>query len=88
MKPDTRTAMRNLVAEVRRVMPFDLPPERLCDGACSGGCALKLLEYLDSELENWSSRVDEGLVPNFGDLTKLEKTSRKIYRVLERKGLV
>jgi hypothetical protein len=88
VKPDTRTAMRHLVAEVRSVMPFDLPPERLCDGACSGGCALKLLDYLDGELETWIGRVDAGEMPNFGDLARLEKTSRKIYRVLARKGLI
>jgi hypothetical protein len=80
--------MRHLVAEVREALPFHLPPERLCDGACSGGCALKLLEYLDGELEHWASRVDAGETPNFGDLARLEKTSRKIYRVLARKGLV
>lgn len=49
---------------------------------------LKLLEYLESELESWEQMLDSGLVPGFKDLQKLEKTSRRIYRTLETNGLV
>ncbi|MDI3325038.1 hypothetical protein QKW35_11670 [Pontibacterium granulatum] len=87
MKPDTQTAMRNLIAEVRDVMPFEMPVDQMCSGICNG-CAKKLLDFLDIQLEEWEWRLDQGEVPALGDLDKLGKTCRKIYRVLEKNGLV
>ncbi len=89
MKPDTRTAMKNMIVEIRNLMPFDAPEALVCsDKNSCQGCSLKLLEYLESELENWEQMLDSGLVPGFKDLQKLEKTSRRIYRTLETNGLV
>lgn len=87
MKPDTTTAMHQLIAEVRAVMPFDRPEAQLCSADCTG-CSQKLLGFLNGELEDWERRLDAGERPNFGDLDRLAKTSRRIYRVLERNGLV
>lgn len=68
-------------------MPFDLPEANLCSGKCNG-CSQKLLDYLDIELEAWEYRLDAGESPDFGDISKMAKTSQKIYRVMQRNGLV
>ena len=87
MKPDRPTAMRMLIQQVRTAMPFDLPEANLCSGKCNG-CSQKLLDYLDTELEGWQYRLDAGETPDFGDINKIAKTSKKIYRVMEKNGLV
>ena len=87
MKPDSRTAMRELITQVRAAMPFDAPRARICSGDCQG-CSLKLLDYLDAELSGWEQRLAAGETPNFGDLSGLAKTSRKVHGRLERNGLV
>ena len=87
MKPDTTTVMRDLVDRIRQTMPFDEPDTWICKGTCHG-CSLKLLEYLDMELEDIEHRLDGGDVPNFGDLNKLVKTAKKIYIALYNNGLV
>ena len=51
--------MRQLIGEVRRQLPFDLPQARLCNGPCTG-CSLKLLDFLEVELQAWERRLDAG----------------------------
>lgn len=68
-------------------MPFDLPEANLCSGKCNG-CSQKLLDYLDTELESWEYRLNAGEAPDFGDINKIAKTSKKIYRVMQKNGLV
>jgi len=89
MKPDTRTAMQELIYEVRNTIPLDTPDAVICadDSSCQG-CSMKLLEYLSIELDDWQHKLDEGEVPNFGDLARLGKTSKKIYNTLKKNGLV
>ncbi|MEA1048693.1 hypothetical protein U5801_02490 [Lamprobacter modestohalophilus] len=87
MKPDTRTAMHELIAEVRETLPFDAPATQVCGGDCQG-CSLKLLDYLDGELCGWEQRLDAGETPHFGDLSQLAKTSSKVYAALEKNGLL
>jgi hypothetical protein len=87
MKPDTRTAMHQLIAQVREALPFDAPASRACAGECQG-CSLKLLEYLDGELCGWEQRLEIGDTPNLGDLSRLAKASRKVYNALEKNGLL
>ena len=87
MKPDTRTAMRLLIRQIRDAIPFDLPEAAVCTDSCNG-CAMKLLEFMASELEGWERRLDEGERPDFRDLSRLAGTARKIHRVLEQNGLV
>lgn len=86
MKPDTSTAMRDLIAQVRHALPFDLPEARVCDGPCKG-CSHKLLDYLESELEDWELRLAQGEQPGLLELSRLAKTSRKVHRVLSKNGL-
>lgn len=78
MKPDTRTAMRRLIAEVRAALPFDDPDAQACTGDC-GACPLKLLEHLDDELGTWERRLDAGETPTLGDLSRLAAVSRSVH---------
>jgi len=87
MKPRTPVAMRELIAQIKQAIPFDMPEARMCEGVCKG-CSMKLLEYLEMEIETWEYRLDQGDIPNFGDLKRLAKSSKKIYKVLEINGLV
>ncbi len=87
MKPDTYTAMNNLIQQVRTVIPFDLPEAYVCAGKCNG-CSMKLMEFLDMELLDWETRLENGDKPNFGDLHRLAKISTKIYKVLDRNQLI
>jgi hypothetical protein len=87
LKPDTVTAMRLLIAQVRGAIPFDAPQGQVCSADCTG-CSQKLLEFLDSELRGWEQRLDAGERPNLGDVSKLGRTSRKVYGALERNGVV
>ncbi|WP_254276876.1 hypothetical protein [Halomonas sp. 3H] len=86
-RPDIRTAMLNLIQEIRTQVPFDTPEASLCRGPCKG-CSKKLLEFLDTELEEWEGRLEEGEVPRFGDLTRLERLARKVLAALRRNGLI
>lgn len=87
MKPKTPEAMQKLIDEVRGALPFGMPEAYLCDGVCKG-CSLKLLDYLDSELAGWEGRLYDGEVPCLADIQKLAKSSKKIYKILEKNGLL
>lgn len=81
--------MQKLINEVRQTIPFDSPETVICaDDTNCQGCSVKLLEYLSMELGNWQQQLDDGVVPDFGDLNKLGKSSRAVYKVLQKNGLV
>lgn len=86
-KPNTRIAMRRLIAQVRETIPFNLMDAQICGDSCEG-CSSKLLFYLESELDTWESRLADGVIPTLGDLDRLAKQGRKIQRVLQRNGLL
>ena len=79
--------MRQLIAQVREAIPFDLTDEQICADSCQG-CSVKLLAFLEEQLETWKLRLAAGEQPNFADLAKLAKTSKRIYQVLEQNGLL
>jgi len=87
MKPKTPEAMQRLINEIREVIPFELPEVYLCDAVCKG-CSLKLLDYLDVELTGWEARLTDGEIPGLADIQQLAKSSKKIYKVLEKNGLI
>ncbi len=87
MKPDTPTAMKNLIEQVRESIPFGLSEAEICIGTCRG-CPKKLMEYLDQELESWNDRLNAGEIPTLGDVSILAKTSGKIHRALSKNHLV
>ena len=86
-KPDTSTAMNNLIVQVRDAIDFNIPASRLCNGPCTG-CSKKLMEFLDSELGDWEYKLGLDESPNFGDIRTLAKTSKKVYKVLKINGIV
>ena len=81
-KPDSTTAMRSLIAEMRTSLPFDSPEAQTCTEPCRG-CSIKLLDYIASELDAWEERLDAGEKPGLADLSRLEKKGRKVYRALQ-----
>lgn len=87
MKPDTATAMLQLIDQVRDAIPFEAAQARACSGDCSG-CSQKLLVYLQGELAAWEQRLAEGDRPSLADLSSLAKNARKIHRVLVRNGIL
>ncbi|WP_461520639.1 hypothetical protein [Porticoccus sp.] len=87
MKPDASKAMRQLIRDVRRTIPFDMPAAQVCGGLCVG-CPKKLLNYLADELDHWQSCLDDGQVPRLGDLSRLGRCSQKVYSALQKNQLV
>jgi hypothetical protein len=88
MKPKTDVVVINIIQQIRESFPFDISEEELCAESCSYGCPQKLLEYMRLEITEWEQRLKKGEIPNFSDIQKLEKTSKKIYQVLEKNNLV
>jgi hypothetical protein len=86
-KPDTRTAMRQLIERIRNEIPFGLTEETLCGDSCRG-CSSKLLIYLETELDEWEAKLAAGGVPNFADLSHLADKARKVALVLYQNGLL
>lgn len=79
--------MLQLIDEVRMVFPFDLPRAQVCGDECRG-CSVKLLVFLESELDSWESRLAAGEDPGLAELSQLIRTTRKVGRVLENSGLM
>ncbi|MBK8188275.1 MAG: hypothetical protein IPK77_14040 [Cellvibrio sp.] len=87
-KPDTRTAMLQLIEQIRSSIPFDeLDDSRVCTGKCVG-CAKKLLEYLEQEIISWEYSLNQGDHPSLGDVNKLARSAKKIYKVLQANNLL
>lgn len=87
-KPDTTSAMLDLVQQIRAHIPFDeLDDARVCSGVCIG-CAKNLLEYLEQEIIYWESSLARGEIPSLGDINKLARSAKKIYKVLQLNNLV
>jgi hypothetical protein len=79
--------MRDLIQRVRATLPFEAPEALVCSGVCQG-CSRKLLDFLESELDDWERRLDTGERPGLNDLSRLIQTSRKIRHILIRNGLI
>ncbi len=87
MKPNSVAAMQNLIDEIRASIPFDTSVSVLCNDQCRS-CSKKLLEYLEMEIEGQLLKLNDGEVPTLGDVDKLAKTSRKIYKALTVNGVI
>ncbi len=79
--------MQSLISQIRQEIPFDVPEAYVCSGKCNG-CSLKLLDFLDLQLNDWEERLKQGENPGFGDIKKLARMGVKIHRVLSGNGLV
>ena len=87
MKPNTTQAIQQLIDEVRLTFPFDLPRAQVCGDECRG-CSIKLLGFLESELDSWESRLATGEKPGLAELSQLLRVTRKVGRVLQNAGLM
>jgi hypothetical protein len=88
MKPDTATAMRQMIEQVRDAIPFGRPEAQVCTGLCTA-CSVKLLDYLDRQFSEWETRIAAGERQSLADLSRLlGGASRKVYRALAANGLV
>ena len=87
MKPEISTAMQQLIDDTREAFPFGASDAQLCSDHCEG-CSKKLLEFLDSELDDWEHKLHDGVKPNFGDIHRMGKICRRVYKVLEKNGLL
>lgn len=87
MKPNTTIAMQQLIGQIRAAMPFESPEASICAGPCKG-CPLKLLQFIETELDGWHYRMEQGEKPNLGDINKLAKSAQKVHRVLSQNGLI
>lgn len=76
-----------MIEQIRLAIPFDTDLKDVCSEDCRG-CSMKLLEYLDSELESWEYRLAQHEVPDFRDLSRLERSGRKIFKALQKNGLI
>ena len=88
MKPKTDVVMADIIKQIKDTFPFDMSEEEMCADTCAYGCPRNLLEYMHAEITEWEQRLENGEIPNFGDIQKLAKRAKKIYRVLERNHLV
>ncbi len=87
IKPDTRTAMKKLIADIRAAIPFDMPLANICNCPCTG-CSKKLLDYLDMQLEEKEAEVEAGSIPSLGELNRLKKSATKIHATLIKNGVI
>ncbi|MBF0264147.1 MAG: hypothetical protein HQL46_02670 [Gammaproteobacteria bacterium] len=87
MKPNRTDALKAVINQIREVMPFEDLEATICTGQCNQ-CSVKLLEYLDTLIEEWEFRLKQGDIPSFGEIAQLAKTSKKIYKILEKNNLV
>lgn len=87
MKPDAATAILQLITRIRAKFPFDRAEAQICAGPCQG-CSIKLLEYLESELDSLENRIAAGEQPGLAELSQLIRTSRKIGLALEKSNLM
>jgi len=87
MKPKTPIAMKTLIEEIRQVMPFEDLDANICTGQCNH-CSVKLLEFLDTQIDEWEFRLKQGEIPSLKDIDELSKTSKKIYRALDKQNLI
>ena len=87
MRPNAAQAMLQLIDEVRLRFPFDLPQAQVCGDGCRG-CSIKLLGFLEGELDSWEARLAAGEQPGLAELSQLLRVTRKVGRVLENAGLM
>ncbi|NMD51914.1 hypothetical protein HG547_09735 [Shewanella sp. DNRA4] len=83
-KPNTKTAMQQLIAQIQQTIPLNLDEARMCQGECLG-CSKKMLEMLDAEISYWQY---SDAVPSLKDLKNLENIGRRTYKILKRNQLV
>jgi hypothetical protein len=86
-KPDRKMAMLNIIELVRHDFPFDAPESQICGESCVG-CPKKLLELVETEIEYWESKLEQGELPNLTEVDRFGKLCKNARRSLVRSGVV
>ncbi|GIU02044.1 hypothetical protein [Shewanella algidipiscicola] len=88
-KPDPKTAMLQLIEQVKQELPLTEPAHFVCgpEGSCIG-CPKKLLELVDSELSYWETAIANGDTPRLGDISRFGKLCKNVRRGLIRSGVL
>ncbi|BBM03514.1 hypothetical protein [Microbulbifer sp. GL-2] len=87
VKPNTSTAILQIIQQAREVLPFTMPAAQLCAGPCKV-CPKKLLELLDNEIIDWEQKLEKGETPTLGDVNKFGRLCKKIHRAISNNGLI
>jgi hypothetical protein len=87
MEPDVKTTMENLIKEIREKVPFRMSFDGYCEGRCDV-CPEKLMEFLDTEVSHWESRLQHGVLPGADDIESLVKDYQKVRAQLEKEGII
>ncbi|ESE42856.1 hypothetical protein [Shewanella decolorationis] len=83
-KPNTKTAMQQLIAQIQQAIPLNLNEAQMCQGECLG-CSKKMLEMLDAEISYWQYTDTR---PGLKDLKHLENIGLRTYKILKRNKLI
>lgn len=88
-KPDRKTAMLELIKQVKAEFPLYEPSTFIC-GANTDcqGCPKKLLELVDSEINYWEHAIARGVIPSFDQLRRFGKMCLGVRRGLARNNLL
>lgn len=88
-KPDRKTAMLELIKQVKAEFPLYEPSTFIC-GANTDcqGCPKKLLELVDSEINYWEHAIARGVIPSFDQLRRFGKMCLGVKRGLARNNLL
>lgn len=84
-KPNSATAMRLAIEQMRASLPFEAPAAQSCTGICQD-CAMKSLAFLAAELDTWEHRLNAGATPSLKDLSCLIAVGRHVHDELQRNG--
>ena len=87
MKPTCQVAMQQMIDAIKQRFPFSQPTSFYCSGQCVG-CAKKLLQFMEMQLELWQMELDNGEIPDFAELAKRGKQAKKIEAALIKNGLI
>lgn len=89
-KPDLKTAMQQLLAEVSATLPLHEPATFVCgitNTDCQG-CPKKLLEMVDAEVSFWQHALKHGRTPKFDEIRRLGKLCLSVKRSLIRNNVI
>ncbi len=85
--PSTTHVMTRVISDIRRVFPFDAPEAHICRSKCIG-CSKKLLSFLETEIEDWQTKMEQGVAPKLGDIQQLSKMAKKIGKALQKNAIL
>ncbi|WP_328986718.1 hypothetical protein [Thiorhodovibrio winogradskyi] len=86
-KPDSRSAMRGLIAQARFLLARARLDDLDCDGDC-GDCIIKRVEHFEQTLADWDARLAQGIQPTLGDVHDLARAAWALAGILLRSGFL